>query len=148
MAHPVFRELLTNTSVQRSAHSVVHPASESHRQLWSTYFGIICWNPCLYSCSRAGTISCLLFHLEASSFSRGGGAGSLHSGRNTIKDKGSRVSSKSFSMWTIVASMSSSQNGGLASNEPQWGRNSRMDLKAKEFRFHQTDLYTKLKKIG
>ena len=45
-----------------------------------------------------------------------------------MKDKGSKVSSNSFSKWTMVASMSSSQNGGLASNEPQWGRNSRMGL--------------------
>lgn len=103
-----------------------------------SYFGIICWKPCLYSCSNAGTTSCLRFQREASSFSKAGGGGSLHSGKKTMKDKGSKVSSNSFSKWTMVASMSSSQNGGLASNEPQWGRNSRMGLKDKQhFSFSQ-----------
>ena len=85
----------------------------------SSYFGMICWKPCRYSCSSAGTMSCLLFHLDASSLSRAGGGGSLHSGKKTIKDKGSRVSSSNFSKWTMVASISSSQKGGLASKEPQ-----------------------------
>lgn len=89
---------------------------------------MICWKPCRYSCSSAGTMSCLLFHLDASSLSRAGGGGSLHSGKKTIKDKGSRVSSSNFSKWTMVASISSSQKGGLASKEPQWGLKSRIDL--------------------
>lgn len=90
---------------------------------------MVCWNPCRYSCSSAGTISCLRFHLEASNLSKAGGGGSLHSGKKTIKDSGSKLSSKSFSKCTMVASISSSQKGGLASNDPQWGRNSRIDLR-------------------
>ena len=64
---------------------------------FNTYFGMVCWKPCLYSCSNAGTTNWRRFHREASNFKRAGGAGSLHSGKNTIKDKGSRVSSSSLS---------------------------------------------------
>ncbi len=89
-----------------------------------------CWNPCLYSCSSAGTIDCLRFHLEASSLSSACGAGSRHSGRNTMKDRGSRESASRRSKCTIVASRSSSENGGFASNEPHWGLKSRIGLKS------------------
>ena len=64
---------------------------------FNTHFGMVCWKPCLYSCSNAGTTNWRRFHREASNFKRAGGAGSLHSGKNTIKDKGSRVSSSSLS---------------------------------------------------
>ncbi len=46
-----------------------------------------------------------------------------------MKDKGSRLSSSSLSKCVMVASMSSSQNGGFASNEPHWGLKSKMFLK-------------------
>ena len=59
--------------------------------------------------------------LLASSLRRAGGAGSLHSGKKTMKESGSRLSSSSRSKWVTTASISSSQNGGLASKLPQWG---------------------------
>ena len=94
---------------------------------WS-YLGIVCWNPWRYSCSKAGTTNWRRFQREASNFRRAGGAGSRHSGKNTMKDRGSKVSSSNRSKCTMVASINSSQNGGLASKEPQCGLNSKMGL--------------------
>jgi hypothetical protein len=60
---------------------------------------------------------------------RTGGAGSRHSGINTTNESGSLDSERSRSKWVTIESISSSQKGGLASNEPETGLNSRTGLK-------------------
>ena len=102
------------------------------------YLGMVCWNPWRYSCSKAGTTNCRRFHREASSLRRAGGAGSRHSGKNTMKDNGSKVSSNNLSKWTMVASINSSQKGGFASKEPQWGLKSITVLKDINFSWNRS----------
>jgi hypothetical protein len=46
----------------------------------------------------------------------------------TMNDRGSLESASSRSKWVTIVSMNSSQNGGLASNDPDTGLNSRIGL--------------------
>jgi hypothetical protein len=75
-----------------------------------------------------GTTTWRLFHDDSSSRLRTGGAGSRHSGMKTMNDRGSLESASSRSKWVTIVSMNSSQNGGLASNDPDTGLNSRIGL--------------------
>ena len=100
------------------------------------YFGIMCWNPCRYSCSNVGTTTCLRFHTDSSSLLSTGGAGSRHSGMKMMKDNGSLESDSSRSKCVTIDSISSSQKGGLASNDPDTGLNSRMGLNENQIRLN------------
>ena len=104
------------------------------RILKSVYFATTCWYPWRYSCSKVGTTTWRLFQDDSSSRLSTGGAGSRHSGIKTMKDNGSFESDKSLSKWVTIASMSSSQNGGLASKDPETGLKSRIGL----FRVNKT----------
>jgi len=88
----------------------------------------MCWSPCRYSCSYVGTTICRRFQAESSKRLRTGGAGSRHSGIKTIKDSGSVESDKRRSKCVTIVSISSSQNGGLASNDPEAGLKSNTGL--------------------
>ena len=94
-----------------------------------TYFETRCWKPCLYSCSYAGTTTCFLLKWLVSSLSRAFGAGSRHSGINTMNESGSGESARSRSKWFTIASINSSQKGGFASNEPLTALKSKIGLK-------------------
>jgi hypothetical protein len=75
-----------------------------------------------------GTTICRRFQAESSKRLRTGGAGSRHSGIKTIKDSGSVESDKRRSKCVTIVSISSSQNGGLASNDPEAGLKSNTGL--------------------
>ena len=94
----------------------------------ATYLGMMCWNPWRYSCSKVGTTTCLRFHTDSSSLLSTGGAGSRHSGMKMMNDSGSLESDSKRSKCVTMDSISSSQKGGLASNDPDTGLNSRMGL--------------------
>ena len=88
----------------------------------------MCCSPWRYSCSYVGTTICRRFQAESSRRLRTGGAGSRHSGIKTIKDSGSADSDKRRSKCVTIVSISSSQNGGLASNDPEAGLKSSTGL--------------------
>ena len=92
----------------------------------------MCWNPCRYSCSNVGTTTCLRFHTDSSSLLSTGGAGSRHSGMKMMNDRGSLESDSNRSKCVTIDSISSSQKGGLASNDPDTGLNSRIGLSSNQ----------------
>lgn len=101
---------------------------EGISMILAIHFWRTCWYPCRYSCSIAGTTRSLRLYGLSSIFGIHFSGLSLYSGRNTMKLSGWLESDSSRSMCCSDASISSSQYGGLAWNEPRVGKKSRKGL--------------------